>query len=180
MLNLWWGLTEQTYLYYWHQNVWSVLVAWATVVLVIVLTVLVGAALWRAGTGRRFGPRDLSMHPLVRRSPAPLRFRQIRSPLRKSADSSLHPPRRFQVFEDSFLVIGAARINGLPGQMDAGRLPPFACGVCGTRRHGDTRPALLPSVESPTSEDTGVEPRMSEIYKDGRISHSRRAQCGAS
>jgi hypothetical protein len=73
MLNLWWGLTEQTYLYYWHQNVWSVLVAWATVVLVIVLTVLVGAALWRAGTGRRFGPRDLSMHPLVRRSPAPLR-----------------------------------------------------------------------------------------------------------
>lgn len=49
MLNLWWGLTEQTYLYYWHHNVWSVLVAWALLVLVLVLIVLIGEELWRAG-----------------------------------------------------------------------------------------------------------------------------------
>ena len=49
MLNLWWGLTEQTYLYYWHQKVWSVLVAWAIVVLLLVLLILIGADLWRAG-----------------------------------------------------------------------------------------------------------------------------------
>jgi hypothetical protein len=49
MLNLWWGLTEQTYLYYWHQNVWSVLAAWAIVVLLLVLLILIGADLWRAG-----------------------------------------------------------------------------------------------------------------------------------
>jgi hypothetical protein len=75
MLNLWWGLTEQTYLYYWHQNVWSVLVAWATVVLVIVLTVLVGAALWRAGyraAVRSAGPVDASTRQEMPR-PAPPR-----------------------------------------------------------------------------------------------------------
>jgi membrane-bound metal-dependent hydrolase YbcI (DUF457 family) len=74
MLNLWWGLTEQTYLYYWHQNVWSVLVAWATVVLVIVLTILVGAALWRAGyraVVRSAGPVDASTRQEISR-PAPV------------------------------------------------------------------------------------------------------------
>jgi hypothetical protein len=49
MLNLWWGMTEQTYLYYWHQKIWSVLIAWAIVVLVLVLMILLGEELWRAG-----------------------------------------------------------------------------------------------------------------------------------
>jgi hypothetical protein len=53
----------------------------------------------------------------------------------------------------------------------SGHLNP-RCRVWGSRHHGDTRPALLPSVEGPTSEGTGVESRMSEIFKDGRISHS--------
>ena len=38
--------------------------------------------------------------------------------------------------------------------------------------HGDMGPALLPRVEVPTSEATGSESRMSEIFKDGRINHS--------
>lgn len=42
----------------------------------------------------------------------------------------------------------------------------------GHQHPGDTRPALLPSVEGLTSEGTGIESRMSEIFKDGRISHS--------
>ena len=46
MLQLWWGITEQTYLYYWHHNVWAVLAAWA---LFFVLMGLIGEELWRAG-----------------------------------------------------------------------------------------------------------------------------------
>jgi len=48
MLNLWWGITEQTYLYYWHHNVWAVLGAWAVVVLLFILVILIGEELWRA------------------------------------------------------------------------------------------------------------------------------------
>ena len=49
MLQLWWGITEQTYLYYWHHKVWAVLAAWALVVLLVILIVLTGEELWRAG-----------------------------------------------------------------------------------------------------------------------------------
>lgn len=49
MLDLWWQITEQTYLYYWHQRIWVVLVAWAVLVLLLLLLVLVGEELWRAG-----------------------------------------------------------------------------------------------------------------------------------
>ena len=49
MLQLWWGITEQTYLYYWHHKAWAVLAAWTLVVLFVVLIVLTGEELWRAG-----------------------------------------------------------------------------------------------------------------------------------
>jgi len=49
MLNLWWGITEQTYLYYWHHDVWAVLGAWAVLALLLILVVLIGEELWRAG-----------------------------------------------------------------------------------------------------------------------------------
>jgi len=49
VLNLWWGITEQTYLYYWHHKVWSVLAAWALLILLLVLIALIGGELWRAG-----------------------------------------------------------------------------------------------------------------------------------
>lgn len=49
VLQLWWGITEQTYLYYWHHRVWSILAVWAVVALIVVLIVLIGEELWRAG-----------------------------------------------------------------------------------------------------------------------------------
>jgi hypothetical protein len=49
MLNLWWGMTEQTYLYYWHQKVWAVLVCWGIAILLLALAVLIGEELWRSG-----------------------------------------------------------------------------------------------------------------------------------
>lgn len=58
MLQLWWGMTEQTYLYYWHQKIWSVLAAWALLVLLLILIVLIGEELWRAGY--RAGLRSVS------------------------------------------------------------------------------------------------------------------------
>ena len=49
MLDLWWQITEQTYLYYWHQRIWAVLAVWAIVGLLIILCVLIGEELWKAG-----------------------------------------------------------------------------------------------------------------------------------
>jgi hypothetical protein len=71
VLNLWWGLTEQTYLYYWHQKIWSVLVAWAIVVLVLVLMILLGEELWRAGYRaalRSAGPVDAPTRQQISRT----------------------------------------------------------------------------------------------------------------
>ena len=42
-------MTEQTYLYYWRHDVWAVLGAWAVVVLVFILLLLIGEELWWAG-----------------------------------------------------------------------------------------------------------------------------------
>jgi hypothetical protein len=86
MLNLWWGLTEQTYLYYWHQKIWSVLVAWAIVVLVLVLMILLGEELWRAGYRaalRSAGPVD-----------APPTRQQISRAAQVSADADLSQKKR--------------------------------------------------------------------------------------
>ena len=49
VLQLWWGITEQTYLYYWHHKVWAVVATWALAVLLVILIVLTGEELWRAG-----------------------------------------------------------------------------------------------------------------------------------
>ena len=49
MLDLWWQITEQTYLYYWHQRIWAVLTAWFVLILLLILLVLIGEELWRAG-----------------------------------------------------------------------------------------------------------------------------------
>jgi hypothetical protein len=42
-------MTEQTYLYYWHHDVWAVLGAWAVLILLLILVLLIGEELWRAG-----------------------------------------------------------------------------------------------------------------------------------
>ena len=49
MLDLWWQTTKLTYLYYWHQRIWAVLAAWAVLILLLILLVLMGEELWRAG-----------------------------------------------------------------------------------------------------------------------------------
>jgi hypothetical protein len=49
VLNLWWGITEQTYLYYWHNKVWAVLACWGIVLLLLLLVALIGEELWRMG-----------------------------------------------------------------------------------------------------------------------------------
>jgi hypothetical protein len=49
MLNLWWGITEHTYLYYWHHKVWSVLGCWVVLALLLILMILLSEELWRAG-----------------------------------------------------------------------------------------------------------------------------------
>jgi hypothetical protein len=49
VLNLWWGLTEQTYLYYWHQKVWAVLACWGILLLLLLLVALIGEELWTIG-----------------------------------------------------------------------------------------------------------------------------------
>jgi hypothetical protein len=46
MLQLWWHITGQTYLYYWHHDVWGVLGAFT---LLILLVALVSEEIWRAG-----------------------------------------------------------------------------------------------------------------------------------
>ena len=49
MLSLWWGITEQTYLYYWHHDPWRVLAGWGIVVLILFSIPVIGEELWRAG-----------------------------------------------------------------------------------------------------------------------------------
>ena len=49
MLDLWWQTTKLTYLFYWHQRIWAVLTAWAVLILLLILLVLMGEELWRAG-----------------------------------------------------------------------------------------------------------------------------------
>jgi len=69
VLNLWWGITEQTYLYYWHHKVWSVLVGWALIILLLILIALIGEELWRAGY--RAALRSVSTVEAPPRSPPP-------------------------------------------------------------------------------------------------------------
>jgi hypothetical protein len=69
VLQLWWGITEQTYLYYWHRDVWAVLVAWTLLVTLLVLIALTGFELWRAGY--RAALRSASMVEALPRQPPP-------------------------------------------------------------------------------------------------------------
>lgn len=81
MLNLWWGITEQTYLYYWHHKVWAVLAAWTVLILFLILLVLIGQELWRAGYRAALRPVSTvnisplqSSPPVQRSSPENRRF----------------------------------------------------------------------------------------------------------
>lgn len=81
MLQLWWGITEQTYLYYWHHKVWAVLAAWALLALLVILIALTGEELWRAGY--RSALRSVSPPPVQHKrssTPAPPEKRRFLAP----------------------------------------------------------------------------------------------------
>jgi hypothetical protein len=72
VLQLWWGMTEQTYLYYWHHDIWAVLVLWAILLLLIPL---VGEEFWRAG----YMAALRSVEPIEAGQPSPPRRRFLAS-----------------------------------------------------------------------------------------------------
>jgi len=91
VLQLWWGMTEQTYLYYWHHNVWAVLVAWTLVVLLLALLALIGEELWHLGY--RAALRSVSqVDTPPRPSPPPLAPRKRYRPPSAEGRRFLAPP----------------------------------------------------------------------------------------
>jgi hypothetical protein len=91
VLQLWWGITEQTYLYYWHHKVWAVLAAWALVALLLIMVVLIGEELWRAGYKAALRSVPAVEAP-PRTPPAPVQPTRLRTPQSPEKRRFLAPP----------------------------------------------------------------------------------------